>query len=66
MAESSDLLFVKIMDVDMKNFPIFFENSSSYDVRIIEGDEDYVIPAQKKIPFFFSTLDYNRGNVLVL
>lgn len=54
------------MDVDMKNFPIFFENSSSYDVRIIEGDEDYVIPAQKKIPFFFSTLDYNRGNVLVL
>jgi hypothetical protein len=50
----------------MERFPVFFDNSTSYDVRILEGDLDFIVPPKTKIPFFFTNLDFQRGNQMMI
>jgi hypothetical protein len=50
----------------MERFPVFFDNSTTYDVRIMEGDLDFTVPPKMKIPFFFTNLDFERGNQMLI
>ena len=66
VSEAEDLLFIRITETDMNRFPIYFKNNTSYNVRVIEGDHDFGLPPVEKFQFFFTNLDFKKGNELLI
>ncbi|MBS1889841.1 MAG: hypothetical protein JST59_00980 [Actinobacteria bacterium] len=65
-SEAEDMLFIRIVNTDITRCPVYFQNSTSYNVRIFEGIQDFTIPSGDKIPFFFTNLDFKKGNELMI
>lgn len=66
ISEVDDMLFIKISDIDMNRFPMYLQNSTEHNIRIIEGEQDFVIPSMQKYKFFFTNLDFEKGSELIL
>lgn len=48
---------VCVSEADFENFPIYIDNVTDYSIKISEGDDEFVVKPQHRIPFAWSHLN---------